>query len=120
MDVTEFLKGRFLKADELTGRPPLVLRIKNVAQEEFQGDSKLVLEFHNFEQKLTLNKSRLLVLAQMFGSNTVLWIDREITLVSMPIASGRFAGQATIVILAAPPAQTAPPQAAAPGPQFEF
>lgn len=114
-DPRQYLKGDYLKADEIT--QPVVVTVDSATVKRFQsGDEKPVLSFLELDQSLVLNKTRVAACVTMLGLDPAKWVGQRITL-----APGTQMGQRTIQILpaAAPAAPTVQwqgqqPQPAAP------
>lgn len=136
--IGDMLKSNFLSGSELSTTPQIVT-VKGAEVKELGEGSdkevKVVLEFYELAKALPLNKTRLKAMADAFGLDTNLWINRKVMIYSQQLTSGKFAGQWTITLTKAPQAapvqyapqvQAAPVQSppvqpqAAPGPYTQF
>lgn len=101
-DAGKYAKNPFLKGEDLDEDERLVVTIKTAEEVTFpSGDVVPVLEFLEIDQKLTLNKTRVKKLIELYGTDSGEWIDRKIALYPVDV---NFQGKTTQgVAIAAPP-----------------
>lgn len=80
-NVDKYTRNPFLKGEDLEEGERLIVTIKEAEEVTFpSGDVVPVLDFLEIEQRLTLNKTRVKKLAEMFGPDTDTWINQKIAL----------------------------------------
>lgn len=101
-DAGKYAKNPFLKGEDLDEDERLIVTIKRAEEVTFpSGDVVPVLEFLETDQKLTLNKTRVKKMIDLFGTDSADWIDRKIALYPIDVS---FQGKNTRgVAIAAPP-----------------
>jgi hypothetical protein len=93
-DVDKYTRNPFLKGDDLEEGERLPVTIKTAEEVTFpSGDVVPVISFMEIDQKLTLNKTRVKKLAEMFGTDTDAWIGQKIALYPVDVT---FQGKATL------------------------
>ncbi len=123
-DMGKYVKSMFLHGNDLEG--PTVATIKEVFEHQFaDGNTTPALKFFELSEMLTLNKTQVRTMIELFGANPEAYPMQRIVL--MPAPSG-IPGKKTIIITKAPPAAptingqpvvtqpTPPAQAVAPQP----
>ncbi len=113
-NVSHLLSGDYMNAAELAQNGPQVATIAGAEIKEFEGDGqKVIVSFHELEKDLPCNKTRLKTLVSMFGPDTAGWVGQRVMVHAQQLATGKFAGQYTILIGKAPAQpvyQQPPPQ----------
>lgn len=100
--VGQYLESQYLKGSDLSQTAQQIITIKDVAQQEFQGQTKVVVGFLETPKRLICNKSQLASLAGMFGNETGAWVNQRVSVYAAP--SG-YQNTLTVKILAAPAVQ---------------
>lgn len=104
LDVTKYTKSKFLKASDLDLGRPTQATVKRVYEHTFEqeNETKVVIEFREFDQHLVLNKTQIMTLVGMFGAQTGTWQGQRLNLTAVP---SNYQGKPTILITAdaAPP-----------------
>lgn len=106
MDINSVFGGDTLKAADLQGAEPLVV-IATVEMKKFDNGNKLIVTFQGKKKALVCNKTNAKRIAFIHGSNTDIWVGKEIVLFADFV---EFQG-ATVQAIRVKPA---PRQAAAP------
>ncbi len=76
--------SKAIKADDLKDGPRLIT-IVNIEEKTFGGDEKLVMSVEEFEQDIPLNKTALLTLTEIFGSDeTNDWVGEKVVVFRDP------------------------------------
>lgn len=112
-DPTRYTRSKWLKGSDLPKGRPIVVTIAEAYEHEFEqsGEVKPVLTFSDHDQALTLNKTKITTLIDLFGTDVLAWVGQRINLQAVP---SQFAGKPTIMItLADQPLPTAQRQAPA-------
>lgn len=99
MNIEHLASSDFIKGDDLQGKQVQVTINAAELKTYDDGSQKVVLSFADSEKKLTLNKTRLKTMMALYGPDTDQWLGKQIILTAQPLASGRFAGQWTVIIL---------------------
>lgn len=95
-NVDKYTRNPFLKGEDLEEGERLVVTIKNAEEVTFpSGDVVPVLEFLEIDQKLTLNKTRVKKLAEMFGTDTDAWLNQKVALYPIDVS---YQGKTTLGI----------------------
>lgn len=102
INTEKYTQNPFIKGEDLDEDERLVLTIKAAYETKFpSGDEVPVLEFLEDERKLTLNKTRVRKMVEMFGPDSDEWLDRRIALLPVPV---QFNGKSQMgVAITAPP-----------------
>lgn len=102
INTEKYTRNPFIKGEDLEDEDRLVVTVKAAYETTFpSGDTVPVLEFLETDQKLTLNKTRIRKLVEMFGPDSDDWIDRRVALYAVPV---QFNGKSQMgVAIAAPP-----------------
>lgn len=112
--VGHLLTSSFLSGQEVP--TPIVLTVKSaeikMLGDDGDQDEKVVLEFHELSKPATCNKTRLAFMIENFGDDTAGYVGQKIMVYGQKLASGKFAGQWTIIFARPPatPIQTQPAQ----------
>ncbi len=86
IDMVSDFPGRFHKAVEQKGKPPLTLTIKDVVKEAMDdGKVKPVLYFEEDERGLVLNVTNRNELIDRHGRNSDDWIGKKVTLTTQRV-----------------------------------
>ena len=89
MKVNDLYPSKYLKAEDIKGRPPVSVVIAKVTMEELgEGDNKQlkpILYFQGKERGLALNKTNANMIAHTFGNETDDWVGKTILLRSEPV-----------------------------------
>lgn len=86
LDMIGDFPGKFRKAVEQKGKPPLTLTIKDVAKEVMDdGKVKPVLYFEEDECGLVLNVTNRTDLVDRFGRKSDDWIGKKVTLTTQRV-----------------------------------
>jgi hypothetical protein len=102
-NVAHLLTGNYLNAAELAQAGPQVATIAGAEIKEFEdGTQKVIVSFHELDKDLPCNKTRLQTLVTLFGPDTAGWMNQRVMIHSQQLATGKFAGQYTILISKAP------------------
>ena len=112
-NVGHLLTGDYLNSAELAQKGPQVVTIAGAEIKEFEGDGqKVIVKFAELDKELPCNKTRLKTLVTMFGPDTAGWVGQRVMVHAQQLATGKFAGQYTILIGKAPmqPQQQPPVQ----------
>jgi hypothetical protein len=114
MKVTELFPGKWLKADDLEGRPQLVT-IESVKLEPVEEGKppKPVLMFRGMTQGLILNKTNGQAIAAFLGEEADQWVGKKIVI--FPTQAG-FQGKMVACIRVRQPKQSAQPAPELPRP----
>lgn len=87
VDINEIYKSNsdYLKAEDIgTDMPVFTIQTADVKHFD-NGDSKLVLQFHETDKSLPLNVTNARAVAEMHGNNSSDWLGRQIMLFTMPV-----------------------------------
>lgn len=87
-DTEKYTKSPYIKGDDLPEGEKVVVTIKSAEEVTFpqSGDTVPVLEFLELDQKLTLNRTRVAKLVELFGEETDEWIGQRIALFAVPVS----------------------------------
>lgn len=100
-DAGKYARNPFIKGEDLDEDDRLVVTVKSAEEVTFpSGDVVPVLAFLETDQKLTLNKTRVKKMIDMFGTDSSDWIDRKIALYPIDVS---FQGKQTQGVAIAPP-----------------
>ena len=101
-DTDKYTKSPFLKGDDLEEGERTIVTIKTAEEVAFpSGDTVPVLSFLEFEQKLTLNKTRIKKLVELLGDDTDDRVGQKIAIYQIDV---QFNGKTMPgVAVAAPP-----------------
>lgn len=96
-DTSTYTKSPYIKGDDLPEGEKVVVTIKSAEEVTFpqSGDTVPVLEFLELDQKLTLNRTRVAKLVELFGEETDEWIGQRIALFSIPVS---YKGQSSMSV----------------------
>jgi hypothetical protein len=96
-DMSKYTRSKWLKGSDLPLGRATPATIKRVYENTFEqtGETKPVIEFLDLDQHLVLNKSQVMALINLFGTDAHLWANQRITL--MPVPSN-YQGKPTIMI----------------------
>jgi len=96
-DTNKYTKSPFIKGDDLPEGERVVVTIKSAEEVTFpqSGDTVPVLEFLELDQKLTLNRTRVAKLIELFGEETDEWIGQRIALFAIPVS---YKGQSSLSV----------------------
>jgi hypothetical protein len=116
-DPTKYTQSRWIKGADLTPGQPITGTIKAAYEFTFEqsGDTKPALDFYDLDQSMTLNKTQVGTMIELFGNDPNQWIGKAVQLMAVPSS---FQGKPTILIttanggqpLAASPAAPVVPQ----------
>ncbi len=82
----KYTKGAFLKGADLEEGERLIVTIKSAEEVEMpSGDLVPVIELLEISEKLTLNKTRIRKLVELFGPDSDAWINRQVALYPVPV-----------------------------------
>ena len=85
-DTGKYARSPFLKGDDLEEGEKVVVTIKDAREIEFpDGKTVPALDFLELDQALTLNKTRILKLIDLFGEDTEDWLNQRIALYAVPV-----------------------------------
>ncbi len=79
MKTAEMYPSSFMKAEDLQGKR-FRLTIASVTMEKLGDDTKPVMTFKGAEKKLVLNRTKVSVLAELFGDESTDWVGKAIVL----------------------------------------
>lgn len=92
--VNEITKSPWLKASDVDEMEDTTLTILEAYLHEFtdrdtgQTEKKPVIKFGEIDQKLVLNKTRLVTLGKAFGDDSNAWLSRQVILDTHPTPAG--------------------------------
>ena len=81
MDYKEIYRSKFMKADDLNGRSA-TYTVNGCTAEDVGDDTKLVLAFSETDRPLVLNKTNVVIMAELFGPESDGWEGKQIKLVT--------------------------------------
>lgn len=95
-DPTKYTKSRWLKGADLPKRL-VPVTIAKVYEHHFEatGETKPVIDLEEIEQSMPLNKTQVVTLIELFGTDIRLWVGQRIQLQAIP---SNYAGKPTILI----------------------
>lgn len=79
MDINAAFPSKYLKCEDLQGRPATI-RMGDVVGENIDGDNKMILYFLGKKKGLVLNKTNGMKIAETYGNETADWYDQLIEL----------------------------------------
>lgn len=79
VDINQIFGGNSLKAADLKGREHNVV-ISEVTEKKFEDGNKLIISFQHRTKTLVCNKTNAERIAYVYGTNTDLWVGKEIQL----------------------------------------
>lgn len=79
MRAQDMYPSKFLKAEDLQGKR-VRLTIHSVAMEELGNETKPVASFQKTEKQLVLNRTKVSMLAELFGDESADWAGKAIVL----------------------------------------
>ena len=80
MDYKEIYRSKFMKADDLNGRSA-TYTVSGCLAEDVGDNTKLVLAFSETDRPLVLNKTNVVIMAELFGPESEGWEGKQIKLV---------------------------------------
>jgi len=94
-DTKKYTQSRFVKGADLVEGERVVLTIKSAEEQTFEqsGDTVPCLSFLEIDQGLTLNRTRIAKLVEMFGEETEEWVGQRIAIYPVPVT---FQGKSTM------------------------
>ncbi len=96
----KYAQNPYIKGEDLDEGERLIVTIQNAQEVTFpSGDTVPVLEFLETEQKLTLNKTRVRKLVELFGEDTDVWLNQKIALYPVPV---QYNGKSSMGVAIAP------------------
>lgn len=104
MELATIFPSKYIKAADLQGREPTVV-IARAEIEKLGDDSKLVLYFQGKQKGLVTNRTNADRIAYLYGTNTDLWIGKEIVLFTELVS---FQGKTTEAVRVRPPVKREP------------
>jgi hypothetical protein len=105
MDMTKYVKSKFLKATEYQLGTRLKYRIERRDEVDFDAGPKPSLFFRNEERPLLLNQTQVGSLMELFGKDDEEWIGKKVELQVIPAS---FKGKPTQTFLIGPATAPAP------------
>jgi len=85
MNVNELYPSKYLKADDIGEKQPVVVISKVELEKLPDGTSKPSLSFEKCKKKLMLNKTNANQVTKLYGPDTTKWIGKPITLKVMEV-----------------------------------
>jgi hypothetical protein len=86
-DASKYMSNGWLKGEDLEEGERTVVTIKAAYEHTFEqsGETRPVLEFMEMEERLTLNKTRVKKLVELFGTDSETWIGQKISLYAIDV-----------------------------------
>lgn len=85
MKFDDFFKSKFLKSSDLDDED-MILTIKKVEAEQFEGDLKPVVWFEETKKGLVLNRTNFRSIVQLHGQSTDTWVGKRIALFEVEVS----------------------------------
>ena len=82
----QYLKSQIVISRGLSGKS---LKISNVEVETAFDKQRIILSFHDLNERLSLKKSNAYALAESFGSDYLKWIEKDVSLSVEKLDSGK-------------------------------
>ena len=102
-DAGKYAQGEWLKGEDLEDGERTIVTISKAYEHRFEqsGDIRPVIEFQELDQKLSLNKTRVKKLLELFGPDTTLWVGKKIAIYPVDVTfNGK--SMASVAITRAP------------------